>query len=581
MLDSAPRRLVAALLAAAGVGLLGLAPPAAAAGAARTPAAPTSTWLVSVAPGEAASARAAAARSGARVVRSFDDLDVLAVRATAPSVRALLASPAVLGARADSRVTVTEDAPSGSDRKAPTRNVYRETIRSTAVAAQGGTGAGITVALVDTGVTAVPQLADRLVPVTDLDGRPAGCVNFSGEPHCDDSYGHGTFLAGLVAGSGTAHPGVSSARVLSLKLAGASGASDTSTLLSAIQWVVAHRELHGIRVLNLSVGTPSGVSWRVDPLNYAVERAVDAGILVVVSAGNTGPDPQSILKPGDDPYVLTVGASDDRGTPGRGDDAVPLFSAQGPTRTDRLAKPDVVAPGARLISLRSPGSTVEQNVPGGVDASHRRGSGTSMATAVVSGAAAQLLSLHPAWTPNDLKTALRRTATPVAGQPETVVGRGLVDIEAAAAWTGTAPSRGPERSSGSGSLEGARGGVHVVDPATGTEVAGEQSVDGHGFDPAAFRATGWTRGTWAASVFASTKWQGTNWQGTNWQGTNWQGTNWQGTNWQGTNWQGTNWQGTNWQGTNWQGTNWQGSTADSTSYYGRPGHGSAVLGAWE
>ena len=570
-----PRR-TAALLGLVGAALLGLVPAAAAAPAA--PAAPAAavgpgasghaSWLVSVAPGQAGAAQRAVRESGGQVVRSYDELDVLAVRASRSALTRLLTAPSVLGARADSRVTVTEEAT--SDRQAPTRNVYRETVRSAAVADQGGTGAGVTVAVIDTGVSAVPELADRLVPVEGLDGQPATCVNFTDEPTCDDTYGHGTFLAGLIAGGG-AHPGMSSARVLSVKLAGASGAADTSTLLAAIQWVVAHREAHGIRVLNLSLGTPSGASWRVDPLNYAVERAVDAGILVVVSAGNTGPDPQSVMKPGDDPYVLTVGASDDRGTPGRGDDAVPLFSAQGPTKADGLAKPDVVAPGSRLISLRSPGSTVEQNVPGGVDAAYRRGSGTSMATAVVSGAAAQLLSLRPAWTPNHVKTALRRTATPVAGQPESVVGRGLVDIAAAAAWTGTAPGRGSERSTGGGSLDGARGWVRVLDRDTGAEISGEQRVDGGSFDAAGYRATGWTRATWASSAFAGTRWEATEWQGTNWQGTNWQGTNWQG----------TNWQGTNWQGTNWQGTNWQGSTSDPTAYYGRPGHGSAVLGAWE
>ena len=539
-----PRRAGSALLAAAAAALLAGTPLAAA------DAAPAGSWLVSVAPGELSAAQRAVEAAGAEVVRSYDALDVLAVRSTEASVQQVLRSPAVLGARADSRVTVSGE--ELTDRKAPTRNVYRETIRSVEVAGQGGTGAGVVVALVDTGVTAVPELAGRLVPVTGLDGAPARCVNLSGEPTCDDTYGHGTFLAGLVAGAG-AHPGVSSAEILSLKLAGASGASDTSTLLAALQWVVAHRDLHGIDVLNLAVGTPSGVSWKVDPLNYAVQRAVDAGIVVVASAGNTGPEPMSVLKPGDDPLVLTVGASDDRGTPGRGDDAVPLFSAQGPTRTDLLEKPDVVAPGSRLISLRSPGSTVEQNVPGGLDAVYRRGSGTSMATAVVSGAVAQLLSLQPTWSPAQVKAALMATATPVAGQPATVVGRGLVDVQAAATWTGTAAAVPAERSSGTGTLEGSRGAPHVLDLA-GNQVKGERAVDGAGFDVAAYRANGWR--SWSRSVFAAT-------------------------NWQATNWQATNWQATNWQATNWQATNWQGSTADPTAYYGRPGHGSAVLGAWE
>ena len=552
------RRRGSALLGLAALLLLGAVPPAAA------DRGPTSSWLVSVAPGELPAARAAADRAGAAVVRAFDELDVLAVRATADGLDDLLRSPAVLGARADSPVTVAEEGLL-VDRKPPLTNVYRETVRATDVALRGGTGAGVVVAVVDTGITAVPQLADRLLTVRGLDGAPATCVNFSGEPTCDDTYGHGTFLAGLIAGGGDSHPGMSRADLLSLKLAGATGATDTSTLLAALQWVVAHREAYGIDVLNLSLGTPSGASWKVDPLNYAVERAVDAGILVVASAGNTGPDPMSVMKPGDDPYVLTVGASDDRGTAGRGDDAVPLFSAQGPTKTDLLPKPDLVAPGARLISLRAPGSTVEQNVPGGVDAAYRRGSGTSMATAVVSGAAAQLLSLQPSWTPAQVKSALMATATPVAFQPATVVGRGLVDVAAAAAWTGAAPVLPTQRSSGTGSLEASRGASHVLD-ATGAVLLGDRTASGKAFDAAAYRASGWAPGTWSSSIFASTNWQSTNWQSTNWQSTNWQS---------------TNWQSTNWQSTNWQSTNWQGSTADGTAYYGRPGHGSAVLGAWE
>src|SRR5207245_1877202 len=128
---------------------------------------------------------------------------------------------------------------------------------------------------------------------------------------------------------------------------------------AAIQWVVSFKDRYGIKVLNLSLGTDSTQTYRTDPLNYAVERAWDSGIVVVVSASNRGPGPATISKPGDDPLVITVGAVDDRGTPGLGDDELPNFSSHGPTAADGLAKPDLVAPGGHIVSLRAPGSAID------------------------------------------------------------------------------------------------------------------------------------------------------------------------------------------------------------------------------
>jgi serine protease AprX len=524
-----------------------------------------SSWLLTVRDGALADATATVSAAGGRVVGTLDELSVLEARLPLAALPAVLADPAVLGGREDSLVQV---AATGGDRPAPTRNVFRSALRADTAYDAGATGAGVTVALIDTGVADLPQLAPRIVPVKDLDGRTSRCVNFTGEPECGDGYGHGTFLAGLIAGdgtgptSGTALRGMSDARILDVKIAGAAGSASTSTLLAALQWVVAHEDAYGIGVLNLSLGTPSGASWRVDPLNHAVERAVDAGITVVVSAGNTGPEPRTVTKPGDDPLAITAGASDDRGTPGRGDDKMPRFSAQGPTRADGLAKPDLVAPGARLVGLRSPGSTVERHIPGGVDAAYRRGSGTSMAAAVVSGAAAQLLSARPELTPAEIKAALMSTATPLSGQPVAVTGAGLVDVGAALQWQGPAPVPTPERSSGTGSVVDSSGGLvfALAEPTSLlTAVAADQD---RAFDTVSYLADA-------------------SWTEPGWQTTNWQTTNWQTTNWQTTNWQTTNWQTTNWQTTNWQTTNWQGTTDGDQAGYGRPGSNSANLGAWE
>src|SRR5439155_21949197 len=149
-------------------------------------------------------------------------------------------------------------------------------------------------------------------------------------------------------------------------------------------------------------------------------------IAVVVSAGNLGPNPQTISKPADDPFVITVGAVDDKGTPGLGNDELPNFSSRGPTAADGLTKPDVVAPGAHLPSLRAPGSAVDTNFPTYIDANYRRGSGTSMSAGVVSGSVALLMQAHPSWSPDRIKFALMSTAHNVASNNPNDVGSGEI-----------------------------------------------------------------------------------------------------------------------------------------------------------
>jgi serine protease AprX len=386
-------------------------------------------------------------------------------------------------------------------------------------------------------------------------------------------------MAGLVAGNGASGAGGATgtapeARVLSVKVAGADGAADVSTVLAGLQWVVSFRERYGIDVLNLSLGTDSTQSWQDDPLNYAVERAWDAGIVVVVAAANTGPAPGTIAKPGDDPWVVTVGAVDGRGTPGVGDDRVPDFSSRGPTR-DGVAKPDVVAPGARVLSLRAPGSTLDRAVPPADPASpYRAGSGTSMAAALVSGVVASTLDAHPGMTPDQVKHALAAGARPVASDDRSVVGAGLVD----ASRTALSPSAGSAnlglgRSSGLGSLGASRGTLSMGLPdAAGTVLTGRQTAQLVLWDPVGFTTGSWTPSTWYASAHGALGWNTAGWMEQAGELT-------------GTTWTGKNWTGKNWTGKNWTGTDWTGSSSyderDEGSAYGRHGPGSASYGAWE
>jgi serine protease AprX len=311
---------------------------------------------------------------------------------------------------------------------------------------------------------------------------------------------------------------------------------------------VSFREKYGIKVLNLSLGTDSTQSYTVDPLNYAVERAWDAGIAVVVSASNRGPAHGTISKPGDDPLVLTVGAVDDRGTASLSDDQLPNFSSRGPTAADGLAKPDVVAPGGHLVSLSAPGSALAQQFPTTMAAPYRRGSGTSMATAVVSGTIALMLSAQPTLAPDRVKFALSASARDVASNDRMAVGNGMVDVAGAFFAPAGLANQGVPRSNGLGSLDASRGSVRVqTDDPLHTVVGGMLTAQLLLWNPVAYTSTEWTGANWYASGFSGANWYGANWYGANWYGANWYGANWYGTV-DGANWYGANWYGANWYG---------------------------------
>jgi serine protease AprX len=437
------------------------------------------------------------------------------------------------------------------------KSVYTKAVRANNMwgGATGATGSGVTVALIDTGVADVPDLAGRVLTVTnDLTGETAPCVNFSGEPDCGDSYGHGTFLAGIIAGNGAASGGTwkgvaPEANIVSIKIGGRDGSADVSAVLAAMQWTVSFKDRYGIKVVNLSLGTNSTQTYRTDPLNYAVERAWDAGLAVVVSASNTGPAAGTISKPGDDPLVITVGAVDDRGTAGTGDDMLPNFSSRGPTAADGLAKPDVVAPGAHIVSLRAIGSAVDVNFPNYVDGAYRQGSGTSMSAAVVSGSIALMLQANPTMTPDRVKYALTSTARGVASTDHMAVGSGEIDTYAA---TFSAPpgfaNVGVARSSGLGSLDASRGDVSVMtaDP-THVVIDGMLTAQLLLYDPIAFTGGQWYGGQWYGGQWYGGQWYATQWYGGQWYGGQWYGGQWYG-EMDGGQWYGGQWYGGQWYG---------------------------------
>ena len=215
------------------------------------------------------------------------------------------------------------------------------------------------------------------------------------------------------------------AHIISLKVLDADGGGYAGDVVEAIEWAIANRERYRIRVLNLSLGGPVLQAYADDPVNQAVERAYRAGLVVVASAGNRGKDAEGrevfggITVPGNSPFAITVGALNTKGTAFRSDDEVTTYSSRGPTRFDHLIKPDLVAPGNKIVGLLAPGSTLAREHPelviDTVEGKRLQLSGTSMAAAVGAGASALLLQGSPNFSPFGVRFALQYGSSPLPG----------------------------------------------------------------------------------------------------------------------------------------------------------------------
>lgn len=429
-------------------------------------------------------------------------------------------------------------------------------------------GRGIDVALIDTGVAPVAGLG------TTVNGPD---VSFdAGDPNVRhlDGYGHGTHLAGIINGDTPGDLGLApDSRLVSIKAGAANGAVDVSQVIAAIDWVTQHHGRDGlnIRVLVLAFGTDGVQDYQIDPLAHAVENAWRHGIVVVVAAGNGGQQTTSLNNPATDPFIIAVGASETNGTVTTADDTLAPFTNRG----SQTRGVDLVAPGRSIESLRVPGSHVDIAHPEGrVGSAWFRGSGTSQAAAVVGAAAALVLEDRPWLTPDQVKDLLVRTARPLPNTATSLQGGGVVDLATAtrrpARATSVAAQTFPQ-STGTGSLEAARGSLHVVAP-DGTMLTGEQTVvgpwNGTSWSGTSWSGTSWSGGSWSGTSWSGTSWSGGSWSGTSWSGTSWSGTSWSGTSWSGTSWSGTSWSGTSWSGTSWSGTSWSGTSWSGTSWSG-------------
>jgi serine protease AprX len=402
---------------------------------------------------------------GGRLARHLELVNGAAFSIPASALAALASDPQVQSISIDHPINVMDD-------------TTDDAVGVDSAWSAGYTGSGVTVAVIDSGINdSHPDLwnsahtASRVLYHQDFTGTATS--NSSGAKY--DLYGHGTHVAGIIAGNGSLSGGqyegvAPQASLVDLRALDLNGAGTDSTVIAAIQEAISLQKTYNIRVINLSLGRGIAVSYAQDPLCQAVESAWKSGIVVVVAAGNYGRlsvngsnGYGTITAPGNDPYVLTVGATKSNGSSLASAETLASYSSKGPTTYDHVVKPDIVAPGNDVVSLSAPGATLEAAYPAelvtGSDGNNDYFtlSGTSMATPAVVGAVALMLQEQSSLTPDQVKARLMRDAYKMGLTSTTAwvphlsqnftsfydlfsVGSGLLNVQGAIGDSSLAPS---------------------------------------------------------------------------------------------------------------------------------------------
>jgi serine protease AprX len=476
---------------------------------------------------------------GAKVGGALDIIGGHAASMTGKSVLKLAANPKVSSIALDHKVKLHA--------ATMTNPLLIQSLQTTTANAPqvwtqyGNQGAGVTVAVIDSGI----------IPSADLPANTFGVDVVTGTTTLGDPGGHGSHVAGIIAGTGAqslgAYEGIApSARVVMVKVTNDTGTASYGQIIRGIQWVVANAKTYNIRVANLSLGAAPVTGFLDDPLDAAVEVAWFRGVTVVVSAGNAGPNPGTVAVPGNDPQVITVGAYDDGQTAAYGDDALPDWTARGPTLIDGVNKPDVAASGRRVISLRSAGSFLEQTL--GVDrivgSKYFRLSGTSMAAPVVSGVAALLAAQNRDLTPNQIKYVITTTARALPfGQ--NAVGAGAVDALAAVRMAASPAGK-------------ANLGRNANRKAAATLWPVVKQMSPVWRHKGWYRGKYWVDGSWEQSGFrtADGGWEDGGWEDGGWENFAWEDAAWEDGGWENGAWDSLQWNDGGWESSGWDNGAW-------------------------
>ncbi|HEY3021558.1 MAG TPA: S8 family peptidase [Solirubrobacteraceae bacterium] len=527
---------LAAAVALAGAGGASLAPPAASTAAPAGAPAPSLAALAARSPhrrvevivqldrASSADATALVEAAGGRVTRRLELIHAVVARMPAAAAARLAQRPAVRAVSLNAKVEST-----GTVDPLKIKTSYNQSIRAEKAWSAGYTGKGVGVAVIDTGIAG--DLPDFRVSQTDTHSRViATAVVNPAAQNASDTFGHGTHIAGLIAGNGTdrdaadplngQYAGVApDANLIAVKTDDGHGNATVADVIDGLQFVVDFKSTYNIRVVNLSLRSADAQSYKTDPLDAAVEQAWFAGIVVVAAAGNEGNNAGAVsYAPANDPYVITVGGVDDKGTKGISDDTLATWSSRGTTQ-DGFSKPDVVAPGAHLVSTLAPGADYASLCTGCVtDGQYFRVGGTSMAAGVVSGEVADLVQAFPGYTPNQLKALVVKRTRAVA--PDTTTTDVLVDATGTpllSSSTTTATVSGAEialdKALANPTTESANAGLtpnQLIDPATlaidFTRASWSRASWSDAIDP--LRAS-WSRASWSRASWSRASWSAT------------------------------------------------------------------------
>jgi serine protease AprX len=378
-----------------------------------------------------------------------------------------------------------------------------------------------TIAVVDSGIDgARPDFGGRVVAEVNLTSLRQNSPR--------DGRGHGTFVAGIAAGGADGYAGANPrAKIVSIDVMDDSGMAMTRDVIAAADWIYTNKDAYGIRVANFSLHSSVANSFMFDPLNKAVEKLWLNGVVVVAAAGNYGVDGEASgvpFAPGNDPFVITVGAVDIDGSVMAKDDFAAPWSAYGYT-LDGFAKPDLAAPGRYKVGPVPMTSTLARERSGSIVADgYIRLSGTSFAAPVVSGAAAYVLAAHPSWTPDQVKGALMLTtkATPSSAPLSTGVG----EVNAAAA-------------------------VDVTSPPNPNLALNRFLVSESGGSGKVFDATSWASAAKANASWASASWSSASWSSASWSSASWASASWASASWASASWASDSWADASWSSVSW------------------------------
>ena len=396
-------------------------------------------------------------------------------------------------------------------------------------------GEGITVAVIDTGISD----ADNPDFAHGTTERVTANVVINADAVSDeDGFGHGTHVSGIIAGDGSRldnkYPGIAPmANLVDVKISDDAGNATVGDLMAGLEWVDDNRIDYNIRVLNLSVSSASAQSYKVDPIDAAVELLWFHGIVVVVAAGNEGDADDAVhYPPANDPFVITVGAIDDQGTEDDSDDRVASWSSRGTTQ-DGFAKPDILTPGANLISTIDPTSVLATEHPDYVvDGNYFQMSGTSMSAGVASGLAALVLDAHPDWTPGEVKYVLMETAKSLSGEGD------AAKADKAIAFNGE--------------LESTDDGLTPSYLLLAAIVLSDETIDDALIEEALEDPTILDGIRWRDAEFEGIRWRGLEFNGIRWRDVDWSGIRWRGVEFNGSRGRGLDFEGTRWQGIRWR-----------------------------